>query len=167
MTDQQTESGSWAAPGEPAPAFTLPALTREGETQISLSDYSGKGAVVLYFYPKDETPGCTREACSFRDMRAQFHEAGAAILGVSPDTVKSHAKFAQNHALPFPLLSDVNHEVATAYGAWREKLNYGRAYMGIQRSTFLIDKEGIVRKVWTNVKVDQHADKVLEVVKAL
>lgn len=157
----------FVAVGAPAPEFTLDALTREGEKKISLADYKGKSALVLYFYPKDDTPGCTREACAFRDMRADFQAAGAEILGVSPDSVKSHVKFAQNHALPFPLLADVDHTAAEAYGAWREKMNYGRTYMGIQRSTFLIDRDGIVRKVWPNVKVDQHADKVLEAVKVL
>jgi len=160
-------ASTWAETGKLAPDFTLPALTREGETQITLSDYIGKSAVVVYFYPKDDTPGCTKEACAFRDMRAEFAAAGAEILGVSPDTIKSHVKFAEHHALPFPLLADVDHKVAESYGAWREKMNYGKTYMGIQRSTFVIDKDGIVRKVWASVKVDQHADKVLEIVKEL
>jgi peroxiredoxin Q/BCP len=163
----QETPAAWAETGKPAPDFTLSALTREGETTITLANYRGKKSVVLYFYPKDDTPGCTKEACAFRDLRAEFAAAGAEILGISPDAIKSHIKFAEHHALPFPLLSDVDHRVAEAYGAWREKQNYGKTYMGIQRSTFVIDKEGTVRKVWASVKVDQHADKVLEIVKGL
>ena len=155
------------AEGESAPDFTLDAVTREGETAISLSDYKGRKAVVLYFYPKDDTPGCTKEACGFRDLRAQFAEADAEVLGISTDSPASHAKFASKYRLPFPLLSDPEHAVVEKYGVWREKVNYGRTYWGIQRSTFVIDKEGIIRKVWANVKVDEHPEKVLEVVKSL
>lgn len=153
--------------GSPAPDFKLPAVTRDGEKEIALADYSGKSSVVLYFYPKDDTPGCTTEACSFRDMLKDFEAAGSAILGISPDDPKSHAKFAEKFALPFPLLADVDHAVAEAYGAWREKKNYGKTYMGIQRSTFIIDKDGKIAKIYPNVKVDQHAEKVLEFVKTL
>ena len=153
--------------GDLAPDFTLPALTREGETSISLADYKGKKAVVVYYYPKDDTPGCTTEACGFRDLRSDFEAANAEILGVSTDSIASHVKFAENHALPFPLLSDRDHAVAEKFGAWKEKTNYGRTYWGIQRSTFVIDKEGILRKIWASVKVDQHPEKVLEVVKSL
>ncbi|MDR3706936.1 MAG: thioredoxin-dependent thiol peroxidase [Capsulimonadaceae bacterium] len=153
--------------GDAAPEFTLSALTRDGEKTISLADYKGKKAVVLYFYPKDDTPGCTKEACAFRDLRAQFDEAGAEILGISADSVDSHDKFAAKFTLPFPLLSDPDHAVADKFGAWKEKTNYGRTYWGIQRSTFVIDKTGIVRKIWASVKVDEHAEKVLEIVKGL
>lgn len=162
----ETEDGMPSA-GAPAPNFSLPALTREGQTTISLDDYRGKKAVVLYFYPKDDTPGCTKEACGFRDLRCDFDAAGAEILGVSTDSVESHVQFAEKHALPFPLLSDPDHAIAEKYGAWKEKMNYGRTYWGIQRSTFVIDRDGVIRKVWASVKVDQHPEKVLEVIKAL
>jgi peroxiredoxin Q/BCP len=153
--------------GSPAPDFKLPAVTRDGEKEIALADFMGKSSVVLYFYPKDDTPGCTIEACSFRDMLKDFEAAGSAILGISPDDPKSHAKFAEKFALPFPLLADIDHKIAEAYGAWREKKNYGKTYMGIQRSTFVIDKHGRIAKIYPNVKVDQHAEKVLDFVKGL
>jgi peroxiredoxin Q/BCP len=153
--------------GSTAPKFRLPAVTRQGDKEIALDDYVGKSSVVLYFYPKDDTPGCTTEACSFRDMLKDFEAAGSAILGISPDDPKSHAKFAEKFGLPFPLLADVDHKVAEEYGAWREKKNYGKTYMGIQRSTFVIDKDGKIAKIYPNVKVDQHAEKVLEFVKGL
>jgi len=153
--------------GSTAPSFKLPAITREGEKEISLDDYTGKSSVVLYFYPKDDTPGCTTEACSFRDMLKDFEAAGSAILGISPDDARSHAKFSEKFALPFPLLADVDHAVAEAYGAWKEKKNYGKTYMGIQRSTFVIGKDGNIAKIYGSVKVDQHAEKVLEFVKSL
>ncbi len=150
--------------GQKAPDFTLPST--EGKT-ISLSDYAGKSAVVLYFYPKDDTPGCTKEACFFRDMRAEFSNVGAEILGVSVDSVKSHEKFAEKYHLPFPLLSDENQEVVKAYGVWKEKSMYGKTYFGTERTTFLIDKEGIIRKIWPKVNVEGHVDEVLEAVKSL
>lgn len=153
--------------GSAAPDFSAPAVTREGEVTLSLSDYKGKSSLILYFYPKDETPGCTTEACSFRDMSKDFEAAGSAILGISPDTVAAHKKFIENHALPFPLLADPDHAIAEVYGAWKEKKNYGKTYMGIQRSTFIIDKSGVVVKIYPSVKVDQHAEKVLEFVKGL
>jgi peroxiredoxin Q/BCP len=150
--------------GSPAPAFKLPASTG-GE--ISLADYKGKQAVVLYFYPKDMTPGCTQEACSFRDLAADFAEVGAVILGVSTDDLASHAKFVAKHELNFPLLADAEAAVCQAYGVWQEKNNYGKKYMGIVRTTFVIDKSGVIRKIYPKVKVDQHADTVLEFLKTL
>jgi peroxiredoxin Q/BCP len=145
----------------------MPALTAAGKAEIALSDYHGASAVVVYFYPKDDTPGCTKEACSFRDLSSEFSSAGAVVLGVSPDSTVSHEKFASKHHLPFPLLSDPDHAVADAYGVWKEKKNYGKVYMGIERTTVVIDKDGIVRKIFPRVKVDQHAEKVLECVASL
>lgn len=150
--------------GSPAPDFKLPASTG-GE--ISLQDFHGKQIVVLYFYPKDMTPGCTREACSFRDLGGEFAEAGAMILGISADDLQSHAKFADKHQLSFPLLSDLNGLVAQQYGVWKEKNLYGKKRMGVERTTFVIDKQGIVRKVYPKVKVDDHAETVLEFVRRL
>ncbi|MBO8164654.1 MAG: thioredoxin-dependent thiol peroxidase [Brevibacillus sp.] len=143
--------------GQPAPDFTLSASN--GQT-VSLNDYRGKN-VVLYFYPKDMTPGCTTEACDFRDYHPKFAELNTVVLGVSPDDVASHDKFAAKHELPFPLLADTDHKVAESYGVWVLKKMYGREYMGIQRSTFVIDKEGKVAKVWPNVKVAGHVQEVL------
>jgi peroxiredoxin Q/BCP len=142
--------------GDRAPAFTLP--DQSGEP-VKLSDFKGK-AVVLYFYPKDDTPGCTREACSFRDEHSALVKAGAAVLGVSPDSTVSHQKFAGKFKLPFPLLADTDHAVSEKYGAWGEKSLYGRKFMGITRSTFLIGKDGKVARVWPKVKVDGHVDEV-------
>ena len=153
--------------GSTAPAFHVPAVTRAGEREISLSDYHGKSSVVLYFYPKDDTPGCTTESCNFRDLLPQFEAAGSTILGISPDDQASHVKFAENHALPFPLLSDVGHTVADAYGVWKEKTNYGKTYWGIERTTFVIDKDGKIAKIYPRVKVEDHAQKALEFVKTL
>ena len=150
--------------GEKAPDFTLPAT---GGKTISLMDYAGKKAVVLYFYPKDDTPGCTKEACFFRDIQAEFDAAGAAILGVSVDSVRSHEKFAEKYHLPFPLLSDEDKTVVNAYGVWKQKSNYGKTYFGTERTTFLIDREGVIRKIWPEVKVEGHVDEVLEAVRAL
>jgi Peroxiredoxin len=145
--------------GEMAPEFTLP--TQAGEEPVSLSDFRGKKCVVLYFYPKDDTPGCTTESCNFRDMQADFEEAGAVILGVSLDDVESHKKFAEKFRLPFPLLADTDAAVSTAYGVYKEKNLYGKKSMGIERTTFVIDREGRIAKVYPRVKVDQHADEVL------
>ncbi len=142
--------------GDRAPAFTLP--DQSGEP-VKLSDFKGK-AVVLYFYPKDDTPGCTREACSFRDEHSALVKAGAVVLGVSPDSTASHQKFAGKFKLPFPLLADTDHTVSEKYGAWGEKSLYGRKFMGITRSTFLIGKDGKVARVWPKVKVDGHVDEV-------
>jgi len=153
--------------GGAAPEFRVPAVTRQGESEIALSDYKDKQAVVLYFYPKDDTPGCTTEACAFRDLLPQFEAAGGVILGISPDDQESHVKFAEKYALPFPLLADPDHKVAEEYGVWKEKTNYGKTYMGIERTTFVIDKSGNVAKIYPRVKVDLHAEKVLEYVQSL
>lgn len=150
--------------GQTAPDFTLPAT---GGKTISLSDYAGKKVVVLYFYPRDETPGCTREACSFRDLQPEFESAGAVILGVSTDNMDNHEFFAGQHQLSFPLLSDVKKTVVNDYYVWTIKNNYGKNHLGIERTTFVIDKEGIIRKIWPNVRVIGHIDQVLEFVKSL
>lgn len=142
--------------GQPVPEFTLEA---SGGQEISLSDYRGK-KVVLYFYPKDSTPGCTQEACDFRDSSAAYEQKGAIVLGISPDPVKSHDKFAQKYELSFPLLSDPDHAVAEAFGVWQLKKMYGKEYEGIVRSTFLIDEEGILIKAWNKVKVKGHTEEV-------
>lgn len=149
--------------GKKAPAFTLP--SSEGGT-VSLKDLKGK-TVVLYFYPKDDTPGCTREACEFRDTQAPLRKAGALVFGVSGDSLESHGKFKKKYKLNFPLLADEGHAVATKFGAYGEKSLYGRKFMGIIRSTFVIDGDGVVRKVFPKVKVDGHAEKVLEAVKSI
>ena len=149
--------------GKKAPAFSL---ENQDGASVKLSSFKGH-PVVLYFYPRDDTPGCTQEACDFRDQYTALKKAGAVLLGVSPDAGKSHTKFAAKYALPFPLLSDSDHRVAEAYGAWAEKSMYGRKYMGIIRSTFLIDTGGKVARVWPKVKVRGHADEVLEALKAL
>jgi peroxiredoxin Q/BCP len=147
--------------GEPAPEFTLPS-TEGGD--ISLADYRDKQAVVLYFYPKDDTPGCTKEACSFRDLRTMFQEHGAEILGVSADTVRSHKKFSQKFGLNFPLLADADHAVSERYGVWQQKKFMGREFMGIARTTFVVDKNGTIKAVFPNVKVEGHADAVLKAI---
>lgn len=152
--------------GAPAPDFRAPAVTQDGDTTLSLSDCRGRQSVVLYFYPKDDTPGCTTEACAFRDLETQFAEAGSVIWGISPDDQKSHRKFAETYALPFPLLADPDHAVADAYGVWKEKTNYGKTYWGIERTTFVIDKDGSVAKVYPRVRVDLHAEQVLQFVQA-
>jgi peroxiredoxin Q/BCP len=144
--------------GDKAPDFT--AMADTGET-ISLKDFRGK-KVVLYFYPKDNTSGCTREACDFRDNMARAKRKGAVVLGVSPDSEKSHEKFKTKYELNFPLIVDDSKEIATAYGAWKEKSMYGRRFMGIERATFLIDEKGTIEKIWRKVKVAGHVDAVLE-----
>ncbi len=153
----------WIEEGHAAPDFSL--KTDRGET-ITLSELRGK-PVVLYFYPKDDTPGCTREACAFRDRQSDLAAHGAVVLGVSPDDEKSHGKFRDKFHLNFPLLADPDHRVADAYGAWREKNMYGKKSMGIQRSTFLIDATGKVRKAWKKVNVDGHDAAVLAALAAL
>jgi peroxiredoxin Q/BCP len=145
--------------GTIAPDFTL---TTDGGGEVTLSDFRGQ-RVVLYFYPKDDTPGCTTEACSFRDDYSEIITAGAVVLGVSPDSVKSHDKFKLKYELPFALLSDPDHQVAEMYGAWGEKEMYGRTYMGILRSTFVIDEEGRIIKVFPKVKPKNHSQEVLAV----
>lgn len=149
--------------GEPSPDFTLPASNGE---MVSPSDFKGK-YIVLYFYPKDNTPGCTTEACSFRDYHGEFKDLDAVILGISPDPMKSHDKFIEKHQLPFLLLSDEEHEVAEKYGAWVMKKNFGREYMGIERSTFIIDKDGNLLKIYRKVKVKGHVEAALEFIKEL
>ncbi len=149
-------------PGQPAPPFALP--SDSGET-ISLAALKGK-PVVLYFYPKDDTPGCTTEACEFRDNWKAVQRTGAVVLGVSPDGVASHRKFREKFALPFPLLADEDHAVAEAYGAWGEKSMYGKKYYGVLRSTFIIDGAGSVRRVFEKVKPAGHAAEVLEALQA-
>lgn len=147
--------------GDRAPDFQL--QDQSGST-VSLSKLAGKH-VVLYFYPKDDTPGCTKEACSFRDEYSALQAAGAVVLGVSTDDVKSHDKFARKYSLPFPLLADTGHQVAEAYGVWGEKSLYGRKFMGVTRATFLIGPEGKVSHVWPKVKPENHAQEVLTALK--
>ncbi|HEY2894343.1 MAG TPA: thioredoxin-dependent thiol peroxidase [Pirellulales bacterium] len=153
----------WIEPGQMAPDFTLPAA--DG-AQVKLSTLRGM-PVVLYFYPRDMTPGCTREACAFRDRQPDLAELGAVVLGVSTDDVESHVKFRDQHKLNFPLLADVDHCVAEEYGAWREKNLYGKKSMGIQRATYLIDAEGRVARVWKKVSVDGHDAAVIEAIKEM
>jgi len=143
--------------GKAAPDFEL---TSDSGDTVRLSDLRGK-PVVLYFYPKDDTPGCTTQACAIRDSYDDFGERGAIVLGVSPDSETSHVKFKQKYGLPFTLLADPDHRVADEYGTWVEKKNYGKTYMGIERSTFLIDSAGKVTKVMRRVKPDTHAEEVL------
>lgn len=147
----------WIEEGKKAPEFTLPA---DDGSKVKLKDLRGS-AVVLYFYPRDDTPGCTREACAFRDRQQEIRKSGAKVFGVSTDDVASHVKFRDKYELNFPLLADVDHKVAEKYGAWREKNMYGKKSWGVQRSTFLIDAAGVVRKVWKKVQVDGHDDQVL------
>jgi peroxiredoxin Q/BCP len=147
----------WIEVGQKAPAFQLAA--HDG-TKVKLSGLAGT-PVVLYFYPRDDTPGCTAEACAFRDRAAALKKAGAVVLGVSPDTVESHAKFVAKYGLNFLLLSDPDHAVAEKYGAWREKTLYGKKSLGIQRSTFLIGRDGRVAELWKRVRVEGHDDQVL------
>ena len=144
-------------PGDKAPDFTAPT---DGGGSISLKKLRGK-KVVLYFYPKDNTPGCTTEACDFRDSASEIDAKDAVVLGVSPDSVKSHDKFKQKFELPFTLIADEDHAIAEAYGAWQEKSMYGRKYMGVQRSTFLIDEKGKIAEVYAKVKVKGHVADVL------
>jgi thioredoxin-dependent peroxiredoxin len=143
--------------GKPAPNFEL--SSDDGET-VSLSDPRGK-PVVLYFYPKDDTPGCTAQACGIRDVYGEFERAGAVVLGVSPDDERSHVKFKEKYELPFTLLADPDHSVAEEYGAWGEKSYAGKKYLGVKRSTFVIDADGNVKKVMHDVKPATHADDVL------
>jgi len=144
--------------GDKAPAFDLPA---SDGTTLSLGKLRGK-KVVLYFYPKDDTSGCTKEACSFRDNLSRVRKKGAEIIGISADPLKSHIKFSEKYALPFPLLSDESKEVIKAYGVWQEKSMYGRKYMGIVRTTFIIDERGTITHIFPKVTVDGHTDEVLQ-----
>ena len=143
--------------GDIAPEFSAAA---NGGGRVSLADLRGKN-IVLYFYPRDDTPGCTKEACAFRDHFAEFKKAGAVVLGVSTDTVKSHDKFAVKYKLPFTLLADEDKKIVTAYGVWGEKTFMGRKYLGTHRVTFLIGPDGRIKKIWLQVKPDEHAEEVL------
>lgn len=165
MADPKSKAtdDTWVAEGDAAPNFTL--ATDDGPA-VSLAALKGK-PVVVYFYPRDDTPGCTREACAFRDRSGELKAHGATVLGISTDDVKSHGKFRKKFNLNFPLLADTEHKTADAFGAWREKNMYGKKSMGIQRSTFLIDGAGIVRKVWRKVNVDGHDAEVLAALDAL
>lgn len=149
--------------GDTAPSFNLPT---DGGGNISLKDLKGE-TVILYFYPKDDTSGCTAEACAFRDALPDFSKAKAKVVGISKDPVKKHDKFKEKYDLTFPLASDEDGAVCAAYGTWVEKSMYGRKYMGIDRSTFLIDGKGVIRAIWRKVKVPGHVDEVLKAAQAL
>jgi peroxiredoxin Q/BCP len=149
--------------GGKAPGFRLP---RDGGDSVSLADYAGQ-KLVLFFYPRADTPGCTREAIDFTRLRSDFAESGTAVLGVSADTVKAQESFRNKHELAIPLISDEHHEMLEAYGAWGEKSMYGRSFMGIIRTTVLIGADGRIAKIWRNVRVDGHADEVLAAARAL
>lgn len=155
--------GDWLEEGKAAPDFTLAA---DDGKKVSLKALRGQ-PVVLYFYPRDDTPGCTKEACAFRDRKKELTKLGAHVLGVSTDDVASHVKFRDKYELNFPLLADVDHKIAEKYGAWREKNMYGKKSMGIQRSTYLIDAEGKIQKIWKKVSVDGHDDQVIDELKKL
>jgi len=154
---------------QPAPDFTLPAVGSDdvvNNGQVHLADLKGK-TVVLYFYPKDDTPGCTAEACSFRDANREMQKRGVIVLGVSADSLESHQKFADKYGLPYPLLAATDTSVSQLYGVYGEKNMYGKKYMGVNRETFLIDKDGVVRKAWHKVNPEEHANEVLETVDSL
>lgn len=150
-----------AITGEFAPDFSLPSST--GET-FTLSKHRGKN-IVLYFYPKDMTPGCTTQACDFRDRHSQFAEEDTIVIGISPDPLNKHDKFIEKHELPFPLLADEQQTAAKLYDVWKLKKNFGKEYMGVERSTFVIDKEGFIAKEWRKVKVKDHVEEVHRFVK--
>lgn len=147
--------------GQVVPNFTLPASTGK---DISLSDFKGK-KLVIYFYPKDMTPGCTTESCDFRDYNGQFQQFNTEVIGISPDDLNSHEKFITKHELPFLLLADTEHQVSELFGVWKLKKMYGKEYMGIERSTFLLDEEGRLLKEWRKVKVEGHVQELVEAVK--
>ncbi len=149
--------------GDKAPGFTLPS---DGSNECDLSSYKGN-PVILYFYPKDDTPGCTKEACGFRDVKPDFSKCKAEIIGVSKDSVKKHDKFKAKHELNFSLVADEEGELCEKYGVWVEKNMYGRKYMGIERATFLIDEKGVIREIWRKVRVKGHVDAVLAAVQTL
>jgi len=149
--------------GKKAPAFTLPT---DGDKKISLSGLKGK-KIVLYFYPKDDTSGCTQESCDFRDNLTAFKRLGATVVGISRDTVAKHDKFKKKYDLNFPLASDEDCKICDKYGVWVEKSMYGKKYMGIQRSTFLIDEQGRIKHIWRKVKVTGHVDDVLKTLKEI
>ena len=149
--------------GDNAPAFTLP---RDGGEQVSLADYAGQ-AVVLYFYPRDDTPGCTKEAIGFTEMAAEFAAANTVVIGASKDSVKKHDKFREKHGLGVVLVSDEESDLCETYGVWVEKSMYGKTYMGIERATFLIGPDGKIAQIWRKVKVPGHVEAVLEAARAL
>lgn len=154
---------------QPAPDFTLPAVGSDDVVKngaVHLQDLRGR-TTVLYFYPKDDTPGCTKEACSFRDANHEMQKRGIVVLGVSADNIESHKEFVDKYQLPFPLLADTETTVSQLYGVWKEKNMYGRKYIGVSRETFLIDKDGVVRKIWHQVKADSHAEEVLATIEKL
>ena len=157
MTDELND-------GDTAPDFELPAEGLEGS--VSLKALKGR-KVVLYFYPKDDTTGCTAEAIAFNSLRGEFAKAGATLIGISPDSLKSHAKFRKKHGLDIPLAADEGKAMLEAYGVWREKSMYGRSYMGVERTTMLIDAKGRIARIWRKVKVPGHAEQVLAAAKAL
>lgn len=147
--------------GKPVPDFTLPASNGK---EVSLSDYRGQ-KVVLYFYPKDMTPGCTTESCDFRDYNSEFEKRNTEVLGISADDLQSHEKFIQKHQLPFLLLSDEEHKVCEMFGVWKPKKMFGKEFLGIERSTFVIDEDGRLAKEWRKVKVNGHVEEVLEFIR--
>jgi len=163
MSTSSTASSMMPEVGEPAPFF-------EGETQtgdrIRLTDYKGR-KVVLYFYPKDDTPGCTKQACNLRDGYQELLDAGIAVIGVSPDGVSSHVRFAEKYTLPFPLIADPERSILKAYGAWGRRTLYGRIFMGVKRTTFLIDEDGIIRHIFKRPKVSDHTAEILAQVAAM
>ncbi len=163
MTTKAENNGRNMKEGDLAPDFTLPT---DNNGEFTLSALRGKN-IVLYFYPKDSTPGCTTESKDFRDLADDFKKTDTLIFGVSKDSVKSHDKFKEKYCLPFPLISDEEGKVIETYGVWKEKSMYGKTFMGIERSTFLIDKEGKLNKIWRKVKVNGHAAEVLEASKLL
>jgi thioredoxin-dependent peroxiredoxin len=156
-------AGTGSVEGAMAPPFSLP---RDGGDSVSLADYAGK-KLVLFFYPRADTPGCTREAIDFTRLNSAFADEGAAVLGISADTVKAQESFRNKHQLSVPLISDEQHEMLEAYGAWGEKSMYGRSFMGIIRTTVVIGADGRIAKIWRNVRVDGHADEVLAAVRAI
>lgn len=147
--------------GKPAPDFSLPSTTGEN---VSLKQFKGKKTVILYFYPKDETPGCTREACDFRDHTAEFEKYNVVVLGVSTDSLESHQHFREKQKLPFPLLADVDAAVSRLYGVYKQRNLYGKKYMGIERTTFVVDRTGRIAQIYPKVKVDGHVADLLEFV---
>lgn len=163
MTSNRGTDMTELSPGQDAPQFELP---RDGGGMLTLSALRGK-AVVLYFYPKDDTSGCTAEAIDFSALKADFEKAGAVVIGMSPDSAKKHDKFKAKHGLSVDLVADEERKAIEAYGVWAEKSMYGRKYMGVERTTFLIDRDGKIAKVWPKVKVPGHAAEVLEAVRAL
>lgn len=152
--------------GGKLPNFTLPCVTASGETEVSLTDFAGK-TLILFFYPRDDTPGCTRESIEFTENLDGFAAANATILGVSKDSAKSHAKFIAKHDLKVGLLSDADSDLCEQLSAWKEKMNFGKKYMGIERTTVVIDGTGVIRHIWRKVKVDGHVSAVLAAVQAL